>query len=170
MVIGGPAVLLYGEPRLTRDIDVTVGLTPSHLPRVLAVVQSLGLQVLVPDVTSFVEQTWVLPTLDEATGLRVDFIFSRTPYEQSAMERARKVPLGGGMVTFASPEDVIIHKMLAGRARDEEDVRSILRKQTVDAEDIRQWLEEFDAALGTATRSKFESLWEEVQAEAKQGR
>ena len=25
MVIGGQAVLLYGEPRLTRDIDITLG-------------------------------------------------------------------------------------------------------------------------------------------------
>ena len=25
MLIGGQAVLLYGEPRLTRDIDVTLG-------------------------------------------------------------------------------------------------------------------------------------------------
>ena len=27
MVIGGQAVLLYGEPRLTRDIDITLGLS-----------------------------------------------------------------------------------------------------------------------------------------------
>ncbi|MDI3467220.1 MAG: hypothetical protein OJF50_006041 [Nitrospira sp.] len=26
MIIGGQAVLLYGEPRLTRDIDVTLGI------------------------------------------------------------------------------------------------------------------------------------------------
>ena len=26
MIIGGQAVLLYGEPRLTRDIDVTLGM------------------------------------------------------------------------------------------------------------------------------------------------
>jgi len=26
MVIGGQAVLLYGEPRLTRDIDITLGI------------------------------------------------------------------------------------------------------------------------------------------------
>ena len=25
MVIGGQAVLLYGEPRLTKDIDITLG-------------------------------------------------------------------------------------------------------------------------------------------------
>jgi hypothetical protein len=26
MIIGGQAVLLYGEPRLTRDIDITLGI------------------------------------------------------------------------------------------------------------------------------------------------
>jgi hypothetical protein len=26
MVIGGQAVLLYGEPRLTKDIDITLGI------------------------------------------------------------------------------------------------------------------------------------------------
>ncbi len=33
MIIGGQAVLLYGEPRLTRDVDVTVSLTPVCLKR-----------------------------------------------------------------------------------------------------------------------------------------
>ncbi|MBI4745658.1 MAG: hypothetical protein HY786_03715, partial [Deltaproteobacteria bacterium] len=28
MIIGGQAVLLYGEPRLTRDIDITLGVSP----------------------------------------------------------------------------------------------------------------------------------------------
>ncbi|MDT8395705.1 MAG: hypothetical protein RRA32_04540 [bacterium] len=31
MIIGGQAVLLYGEPRLTRDIDVTLGAGVSWL-------------------------------------------------------------------------------------------------------------------------------------------
>lgn len=26
MIIGGQAVLLYGEPRLTKDLDVTLGI------------------------------------------------------------------------------------------------------------------------------------------------
>jgi len=26
MIIGGQAVLIYGEPRLTRDIDITLGI------------------------------------------------------------------------------------------------------------------------------------------------
>jgi hypothetical protein len=31
MLIGGQAVLLYGEPRLTRDIDVSLGVGPEEL-------------------------------------------------------------------------------------------------------------------------------------------
>ncbi len=32
MLIGGQAVLLHGQPRLTEDIDVTLGATPDELP------------------------------------------------------------------------------------------------------------------------------------------
>ena len=37
MVIGGQAVLLYGEPRLTKDIDVTLGADLTRLQDVLSV-------------------------------------------------------------------------------------------------------------------------------------
>jgi len=35
MVIGGQAVLLYGEPRLTRDIDITLGLGIDDLEKLI---------------------------------------------------------------------------------------------------------------------------------------
>jgi hypothetical protein len=79
MIIGGQAVLLYGEPRLTRDVDLTVAATPEEFDRVWRVVQEAQLQPLIEDPRSFVRQTWVLPTLDAESGLRVDFIFSWTP-------------------------------------------------------------------------------------------
>jgi len=69
MIIGGQAMLLYGEPRLTRDVDVTVGLTPEDLERIiLAAVEQIDLHPLVPDVKSFVQRTWVLPTLGAKPG------------------------------------------------------------------------------------------------------
>jgi hypothetical protein len=36
MIIGGQAVLLYGEPRLTKDIDITIGAGPDRLTAVHA--------------------------------------------------------------------------------------------------------------------------------------
>ena len=35
MVIGGQAVLLYGEPRLTKDIDITLGIGIDGLDTIL---------------------------------------------------------------------------------------------------------------------------------------
>lgn len=147
MIIGGQAVLLYGEPRLTRDIDVTLGVNTDHLHGLLTVVQDLFLKPLPNDIESFVKQTMVLPTLDQATGIRVDFIFSFTPYETEAIKRARKITIMNQEVCFASPEDVIIHKIFAGRPRDLEDVRTILLKNPeIDTQYIIGWLKEFDAA------------------------
>jgi hypothetical protein len=36
MIIGGQAVLIYGEPRLTRDIDVTLGVGPERVTDLVA--------------------------------------------------------------------------------------------------------------------------------------
>jgi uncharacterized NAD-dependent epimerase/dehydratase family protein len=35
MVIGGQAVLVYGEPRLTQDVDIVLGLAPDQLEAVV---------------------------------------------------------------------------------------------------------------------------------------
>jgi len=145
MVIGGQAVLLYGEPRLTRDIDVTLGVGTDRLPSVLDLLPEIPLRALPPELEAFVNRTMVLPALHEATGVRVDLVFSFTPYEQEAIARARAVVLGGRQVRFASPEDVVIHKIFAGRPRDLEDAATIVRNQPdLDHGYIRRWLGQFD--------------------------
>jgi hypothetical protein len=157
MLIGGQAVLLYGEPRLTRDIDVTLGVGPERLSELLEWVRGSGWQVLVEAPEEFVGKTMVLPCLEPVSGIRIDLIFSFSPYEQQALKRARRVPLGGAQVCFASLEDLIIHKMLAGRPRDLEDLRSVLLKnRAFDLEYVHRWLREFDRGLGERSLERFE--------------
>jgi predicted nucleotidyltransferase len=147
MIIGGQAVLLYGTPRLTNDIDVTLGVDISAIDGVVEIISRIGLRILPEDFRSFIEKTFVLPTRDEKSGIRVDFIFSFTPYERQAIPRAKEVSLRGVVVMFASIEDVIIHKIFAGRPRDLEDVRSmILKNPDIDKAYIEQWLMEFESS------------------------
>ncbi len=149
MIIGGQAVLLYGEPRFTRDIDITLGLNIDSLEKILSIVNKLLFSPLPEDIESFVTKTMVLPVLDKDSGIRIDFIFSFTPYEQEAIERAKIISLMGTEVAFASPEDVIIHKIFAGRPRDLEDVRCIILKNPdIDIEYTENWLKEFDSSIG----------------------
>lgn len=126
MIIGGQAVLLYGEPRLTGDIDITLGADIDRLDELLRIAEELSLRVLPEEVRAFVSRTMVLPCIDDETGIRVDFIFSFTQYESKAIQRANRIEIKGVSICFASPEDVIIHKIFAGRPRDIEDARSIL--------------------------------------------
>lgn len=149
MIIGGQAVLYYGEPRLTRDIDITLGIDTDELTRVLCVVEKTGLMLLVKEnIEAFVQETMVLPAIDQQRGIRIDFIFSFSPYERQAIERAKEVELNGARVRFCSLEDLIIHKIIAGRPRDLEDTRSVLLKNpNYDAKYIRDWLQAFAESM-----------------------
>ncbi|MFZ8805475.1 MAG: nucleotidyltransferase, partial [Candidatus Calescibacterium sp.] len=44
MIIGGQAVLIYGEPRLTKDIDITLGINVDGLEKILEIVRKLKLK------------------------------------------------------------------------------------------------------------------------------
>ena len=163
MVIGGQAVLLYGEPRLTRDIDITLGVGVRELNKLKETISSLGLKILVERDEEFVEKNMVLPTLDEKSGIRVDFIFSFSPYGRQAIERAKDIKLGRSLVRFASLEDVVIHKVIAGRARDLEDIKSILLKnQKYDSDYIEKWLKEFDKSLTEQFLKIFREIKEKI--------
>ena len=164
MVIGGQAVLLYGEPRLTKDIVITLGLGIDGLHKIREIIPAIPLRIIVDHDEEFVRRTMVLPTVEERSGIRVDFIFSFSPYERQAIERAKEVRIGRGSVRFASLEDVVIHKMIAGRARDIEDARSIIIKNPgYDFSYIEKWLREFGESLGENYLEQFSKTIEEIE-------
>lgn len=163
MVIGGQAVLLYGAPRLTQDVDVTLGVAPDRLEDVMNMVNAVGLRPLVEPET-FVSETLVLPCEDETTGVRVDLVFSYAGYERTAMERTRSVPIQGAEVRFTSIEDLVIQKLVAGRPRDLEDLQGILLRQPdADLQYVRRWLGEFDSALGLDTEAMLATILAEIE-------
>jgi hypothetical protein len=158
MIIGGQAVLLYGEPRLTKDIDITLGVDLTQLQNVLSAVREMKLAPLT-DPETFTRQTMVLPCSDPDTGIRVDLIFSFSPFEQMAISRANIVRLGSAEVRFASLEDLLVLKLFAGRPRDLEDVRSILIKNPhADLSYVRRWLGELSAATGENYQDRLDQI------------
>ena len=120
---------------------------------------------LVPlvDPETFTRKTMVLPCRDSEGDLRVDLIFSFTPYEQEALRRVRRIHVGAAQVCFASVEDVIIAMIVAGRPRDLEDVRSILLKNPgLDEAWVLRWLADLGSALGEPFVARFEQVKKEI--------
>lgn len=150
MLIGGQAVLLHGEPRLTLDVDVTLGVSPEALETVLTACDAMGVDPLPRTVEDFVQETYVLPVADPDTNIRIDLIFSTTPFEAAAIDRAIEIEIAGERVPFATAEDLIIHKLFAGRPRDLEDVDGIVRRKgpDLDWDYLATWAEEFAAIPG----------------------
>ncbi|MBA7553587.1 hypothetical protein ES705_46181 [subsurface metagenome] len=162
MVIGGQAVLLYGEPRLTKDIDITLGVGVSKLNEINSIVEKLNLKILVDE--KFVQKTMVLLVIDEKTGIRVDFIFSFSLYEKQAIKRATDIKFDNTIVKFASLEDLIIHKIIAGRAIDIEDIKSIvLKNPDYNTEYIKRWLQKFDKSLNEKFLKVFKKIVKEIK-------
>ena len=159
MVIGGQAVLVYGEPRMTRDIDITLDADIDALDKLLRALEGTSFRPLPSDVREFTKSTRVLPLQDDQTKIRVDLIFSCSSYEHLAIERSRPLNFNGVDVNFATPEDIIIHKLIAGRPRDIEDAGSVaLRQQGLDDAYVEKWLREFQKTLGQDYVALFRSL------------
>lgn len=165
MIIGGQAVLLYGSPRLTKDIDITLGVSIDKLPVVLDVIKETGLKVIPENPEDFVTRTFVLPAEDKKSGIRVDFIFSFTPYEKHAIKRARDINIERTKVKFAAVEDIVIHKIFSGRERDIEDVRVMLIKNpNCDMNYIKKWLREFEkSAEGKNFMAVFDKIFKTLK-------
>jgi hypothetical protein len=145
IVIGGQAVLQHGEPRFTRDIDISLGVDSDGLPAVLKAMADCGLKPLVDSPKTFVERTYILPVHDPRTEIRVDFAFTFSPFEREAIARAVRLPVGKHRVAYATVEDLIIHKLFAGRPRDIEDIRGVLARQegNVDRQYLHHWIRQF---------------------------
>lgn len=160
MLIGGQSVLLYGVVRLTEDIDITLGVDIDKLSKMKRLLKEAGIVIPKNIDDNFVKKTNVLVGIDKDTGIRIDFIFSFTPFELQALKRTKNVRLNNYNVKFASCEDTIIHKMFAARPRDLEDVNILLEKniKTLDITYIKKWLKEFSDIAGYSLVNKFKEF------------
>ncbi|HYU57909.1 MAG TPA: nucleotidyltransferase [Actinomycetota bacterium] len=127
MVIGGVAVVVWGEPRTTRDVDVTVDVGTLGTGAFVDVAAETG-SPRPEHPLEFAERTHVLPVRTPA-DVPVDFVLATRPFEIDAIRRARLVTVEGEEAPFCGPEDLVVHKIVSERLRDLEDVVGILRRQ-----------------------------------------
>ena len=148
-LFGAQAAMVWGRPRLTADIDVTVRLEPQDPERLVRTLEARGFALRVSDAGDFVRRTRVFPFVHVSSGLPLDIVLAGPGLEDLFLSRARPVAMGGVIVPVISPEDLIATKILAGRPKDIEDVRGILRERLpdLDIELVRSTLGLLEDAL-----------------------
>jgi hypothetical protein len=151
-VIGGIAVGVWGEPRVTRDIDLKVLLGRDDASQLLHVIGS-DYTAMQPNPLAALARTGILFVRDRI-GTRIDLLLSDTVFDRKTVERAVSVnvePDAG--VIICSPEDLVIYKLISTRLRDHEDAAGVIRRQKgkLDERYIIDWLGQFEAALDDST-------------------
>jgi hypothetical protein len=147
-VIGGLAASLLGRPRLTRDVDVLVLVDESHWAGFIAAGAEYGFVPRREDALTFARETRVLLVRHQESGIDVDVVFGRLPFEKEAVARATWVELGGVRLPLPLPEDLIVMKAVAHRPLDLADIEAILAVHPkVNVRRVRRWVREFAAAL-----------------------
>jgi hypothetical protein len=148
-LFGAQAAMVWGRPRLTADIDVTVRLDPEDPERLVRTLEARGFSLRAGDAEEFIHRTRVFPFLHVPSGLPLDLVLAGPGLEDLFLSRARPVTMGGIVVPVISPEDLIATKILAGRPKDIEDVRGILRERRsdLDIELVRSTLALLEEAL-----------------------
>lgn len=148
-VFGAQAVLVWGRPRLTGDVDVTMFLEPEQTDVFVSTMAEAGFELRVADVHGFVARTRVFPFEHVASGLALDVVLGGPGLEEEFLRTARPVDLGGVTVPVIGPEELIVTKVLAGRPKDLEDVHGILAAQgeTLDLRRVRGLVRALEAAI-----------------------
>ena len=147
-LFGAQAATVWGRPRLTADIDVTAEIPFERLDHFVEAMNRHGLTLRFDD-REFVNRTRVLPFIHERTGIPLDVVLAGPGLEEEFLDRAIEVPFEGVTIPVISPEDLIVTKVLAGRPKDIEDVRGILRERarSLDLSRIRGTLRLLEEAL-----------------------
>lgn len=125
-VFGAQAAALHGAARLTIDVDVTVALGTTPLEVLVAALEALGVARRSVD-DEFVRDTGVLPVVHSESGIPIDIVLAGPGLEEDFIERAVGRRIRGVTIPVASAEDIVAMKVLAGRAKDRDDVMAILR-------------------------------------------
>ena len=159
-LFGAQAVVAYGAPRFSADVDVTVELDPDDPERFVRDMEAGGFALRVDD-PDFVRRTRVMPFVHVATGMPLDVVLAGSGLEDEFLDRAKAADIGGARVPLIDVADLIVGKILAGRPKDAEDARSLWRIHGSDARRrrIRRLLRLLEEALGQSDLlSGFESI------------
>lgn len=150
--IGGLAVLRWGEPRLTRDVDLTVIAAFGDEERYVDTLLD-RFDARLDDARAFgVDNRVVL--VHATNGIPVDVALGALPFEERTVDRASTYPIAGHDLLTCSAEDLVVHKVFAGREQDWMDVGGVLARHGtgLDTELIERELQPLLDAIGAHDR------------------
>lgn len=140
-IIGGHAVNVWLEPRFTADIDVTAAPESDALARARAGFEAVGYRVTrthgaeLPSGPDFVRFT------RDRDDPPIEIHAAKTELQINLIARARRQP---GGASIATPEDLIVLKLIAHRPKDLADLAGLLALDGLDWQYVERRAHEWE--------------------------
>ena len=136
MLTGSMAMNYYAQPRMTRDIDFVVAVTPQDTDKII--------RLFAPDY--YVSRDAVNDSIAHESLFKVDCIVRKnTPYRRAEFDRRQRIAIEDFSIWIVSKEDLIISKLWwAKDSHSEQQLRDVknLASTTCDADYIERWTKE----------------------------
>ncbi|MBU4223450.1 MAG: nucleotidyltransferase [Euryarchaeota archaeon] len=129
VIVGGFAVLFYGNPRTTMDIDYVIQLEDDNIPVLVKFLQENGFHADEYDMRAALKEKSHCTVEDKETMFRLDIKGVYTEMDERALRNKRMIDFNDIAIWIASPEDTIVNKLVFSREQDIKDALGILVRQ-----------------------------------------
>jgi hypothetical protein len=167
-LMGGIALAAWKHVRATKDIDLLLGVGGERLSALLETLQTAGVRLRGEPTPKRLGQLELLSLAYEPPEaymeVEIDLLFGDSPYHRTALRRAVPILPPDLDISLAvlTCEDLILHKLQAGRMIDLADVAELLKlnRQSLDFDYLARWGK--DLSLDSAFRQVWASAWPDL--------
>ncbi len=159
VIVGGIAVIVYGNPRTTADIDLIVKLDEEGIEDFAEYLQGRGFLADIRDMRQAFKEKTHFSAEEKDSLFRLDIKGVYREKEKITLRNRKKVEYDGITMYVASPEDTIANKLYYGSEQDVEDAESIYVRQEGGLD--QEYLEERCEAVGV--KEKLEKMKKEIE-------
>jgi hypothetical protein len=154
LVTGSMATIVYGEPRLTNDLDVVIALPVERVDEFCAAFPEEDYYLSREAAREAARDRRQFNIIHFASGLKIDIIVPKADdFERSRQQRGRALDVGQDWkARFASPEDVILRKLqyyqMGGSEKHLRDIAGVFKIQgsRLDLAYLAEWAERLGVA------------------------
>jgi hypothetical protein len=151
LVTGSFVSSTHGIPRSTNDIDIIIAPTSDQLSALMEQLSDPEYYADREDAFDALQRRSQFNVIDNATLWKVDFIVSKeSPFDQARFARRRITEIVGVNVYAATPEDIVVAKLLWSKLGESErqlnDAAGVVHMQgeALDRSYIESWVERLE--------------------------
>lgn len=128
VIVGGIAVIAWGRPRTTQDIDIIVSHEDLDIQDFANFFRSNGFSIDAEDLRSSFAKQAHATILDKQSSIRIDLKGAYSAREQESLAHRRKQQVYDHFIFIDSAENLIAHKLLFGSEQDFQDALAVFAR------------------------------------------